>query len=329
MRQSACINTLIRRRDNASEPKITDSISPKAASPTLLSRLRFLVALGFIRLTSVLPLRFLHRIGGGLGWLFAVIPNRSAATTRRNIAACFPALSSSEQESLARQSLKGMVCTGLEMGKAWILPIEGTLAQVTEVEGLVALQAAAKAGDGVILLAPHLGNWEIFGYFACEGIASNFMYQPPKNPQMDALLRGVRAKSGIQLAPTNRKGVAILLGALQKGELVGVLPDQVPTDEGGVYADFFGESAFTMTLTSRLAQRGTPRVFCGFAQRLPKGKGFKVIVHEADAGIYDKDLGASAAAINRSVERCVRLAPEQYQWEYKRFRRQPDDSEFY
>mgnify|MGYP003836852407 FL=1 len=141
------------------------------------------------------------------------------------------------------------------MGKAWILPIEGTLAQVTEVEGLAALQAAAKAGEGVILLAPHLGNWEIFGYFACEGIASNFMYQPPKNPQMDALLRGVRAKSGIQLAPTNRKGVAILLGALQKGELVGVLPDQVPNDEGGVYADFFGESAFTMTLTSRLAQR--------------------------------------------------------------------------
>ena len=60
------------------------------------------------------------------------------------------------------------------MGKAWILPIEGTLAQVTEVEGLAALQAAAKAGEGVILLAPHLGNWEIFGYFACEGIASNF-----------------------------------------------------------------------------------------------------------------------------------------------------------
>ena len=296
---------------------------------TLGSRLAFWVVLGFLRLTSVLPLRLLHWLAGGLGWLFAVIPNRSAATTRRNIAACVPHLSDTEQETLARQSLKGMVCTALEMGKAWLLPIEGTLAQVTEIEGLEVLQAAAKTGEGVILLAPHLGNWEIFGYFACEGIASNFMYQPPKNPQMDALLRGVRAKSGVQLAPTNRKGVALLLSALQRGELVGVLPDQVPADEGGVYADFFGKSAFTMTLTSRLAQRGKPRVFCGFAQRLPKGKGFKVIVHEADAGIYDQDLAASAAAINRSIERCVLLAPEQYQWEYKRFRRQPDDSEFY
>ena len=40
-------------------------------------------------------------------------------------------------------------------------------------------------------------------------------------------------------------------------------------------------------------------------------------------------VAASAAAINRSIERCVTLAPEQYQWEYKRFRRQQDDSEFY
>ena len=296
---------------------------------SLKERFKHGLFLGFLKLTSVLPLRVLHTLATGLGGLFAVIPNRSAATTRRNIDVCFPYLSPADREALARRSLVGMVCTALEMGKAWLLPVQQTLDLVTEAEGLEELRAAAATGDGVILLAPHLGNWEVFGYYACEGLASNFMYQPPKNPQMDALLRGVRAKSGVQLAPTNRKGVALLLSALQRGELVGVLPDQVPADEGGVYADFFGKSAFTMTLTSRLAQRGKPRVFCGFAQRLPKGKGFKVIVHEADAGIYDQDLAASAAAINRSIERCVLLAPEQYQWEYKRFRRQPDDSEFY
>ena len=284
---------------------------------------------GFPRLTSVLPLWFLHWLAGGLGWVFAVVPNRSANTTRRNLTVCFPELSSAEREQLARRSLVGMVCTALEMGKAWLLPLADTLAQVTEVEGLDALRKAAASGDGVILLAPHLGNWEIFGYYACEGIASNFMYQPPKSPPMDELLRQVRAKSGVKLAPTNRRGVGILLSSLQKGEMVGVLPDQVPADEGGVFADFFGQSAFTMTLTSRLAQRGKPAVFCGFAQRLAHGKGFKVIVRPADSGVFDPDLQRSAAAINRSVEACVALAPEQYQWEYKRFRRQADNSEFY
>ncbi len=284
---------------------------------------------GFLRISSVLPLRVLHGLAGLIGWLFAVLPNRSASTTRRNIDTCFPELSPPEREALVRQSLRGMVCTALEMGKAWILPTAKTLALVTEVEGIERLRAAAQTGDGVILLAPHLGNWEIFGYYVCEGIPANFMFQPPKIPEMDALLRRVRSKTGVKLAPTNRKGVAILLSALQKGELVGVLPDQVPNDEGGVFANFFGQPAFTMTLTSRLAQRGNPKVFCGFAQRLPKGRGFKLIVHEADQDVYDKDLELSAAAINRSVEACVELAPEQYQWEYKRFRRQPDDSEFY
>ncbi len=285
--------------------------------------------MGFLRLSALLPLRVLHFAAGGLGWLFAVVPNRSAATTRRNIDVCFPSLSGAEREALARRSLVGMTCTALEMGKAWLLPLPQTLGLVTEVEGLDELRAAAATGDGVILLAPHLGNWEVFGYYACEGIASNFMYQPPKSPPMDALLRSVRAKSGVKLAPTNRKGVAILLGALQRGEMVGVLPDQVPADEGGVFAPFFGQSAFTMTLTSRLAQRGKPAVFCGFAQRLPRGAGFKVVIQRADEAVYDADLEVSAAAINRSVEAIVEQAPEQYQWEYKRFRRQADNSEFY
>lgn len=110
---------------------------------------------------------------------------------------------------------------------------------------------------------------------------------------------------------------------------MGVLPDQVPADEGGVFAPFFGQSAFTMTLTSRLAQRGKPAVFCGFAQRLPQGKGFKAVVKRADSGVFDADLEVSASAINRCVESLVEQAPEQYQWEYKRFRRQADNSEFY
>lgn len=292
-------------------------------------RLKHALFFGFLKSTSLLPLRGLHALAAGLGWLFAVIPNRSAATTRRNIEVCYPHLSAAEREGLARRSLTGMACTALEMGKAWLLPVQQTLDLVTEAEGMEELKAAAATGDGVILLAPHLGNWEVFGYYACEGLASNFMYQPPKSPPMDALLRSVRAKTGVKLAPTNRRGVAILLGALQRGELVGVLPDQVPADEGGVFAPFFGQSAFTMTLTSRLAQRGKPAVFCGYAQRLPKGKGFKAVVKRADSEVYDADLEVSAAAINRSVEGLVQQAPEQYQWEYKRFRRQPDKSEFY
>ena len=84
-----------------------------------------------------------------------------------------------------------------------------------------------------------------------------------------------------------------------------------------------------MTLVSRLIMRTGARVFCGFAERLPRAGGFKVIVKEANELIYSEDLEQSAIGLNRSVEQCVEIAIAQYQWEYKRFRRRPGGEDFY
>ena len=215
------------------------------------------------------------------------------------------------------------------MGKAWMLPIGKTIALVTETEGVDEFRQALDSPEGTILLAPHHGNWEIFGFFICNNIPSTFLYQPPKIPAFDTLLKEVRSRNDIKLAPANIQGVAQLLKALARGELVCILPDQVPSDEGGIYAPFFGETALTMTLISKLIQRRRAKVFCGFAKRRAGAKGFKVIVKEADQGIYDEDLQASVTALNQTVEQSVGLAVSQYQWEYKRFRRRPDGTKVY
>ena len=228
-----------------------------------------------------------------------------------------------------RESLVHTAATALEMGKAWVAPLSATLKLVQGSEGLSAFDAAVTSPRGVILLAPHLSNWEIFGFFACEGRPANFMYQPPQNEGLDNLLRTVRSRNGVNLAPTNRKGVAQLLSALKRGEIVGILPDQVPTDAGGAFADFFGEPALTMTLVSKLIQRTGAQVFCGFAERLPNGRGFVAVFEPANEAIYSVDLQESLEGLNRSVESIVNRALPQYQWEYKRFRRRPDNSEFY
>lgn len=230
---------------------------------------------------------------------------------------------------MTRESLQNTACTALEMGKAWMLPMAKTVGLVVETEGYEDYRQAINAGDGVILMAPHLSNWEILGFFASHETTTTFMYQPPRQPAVDRLLREVRSRSGIKLAPTNRKGVAQVLSALQAGEMIGILPDQVPADESGIFAPFFGEPAFTMTLISKLASRTGAAVFCSFAQRLPAGKGFRVVFQRAEEDIFSTDAETSVTSLNRSVEKLVTLAPSQYQWEYKRFRRRPDNSEFY
>ncbi len=263
------------------------------------------------------------------GGLLYRIPNRARNTTFWNLRACFPQKSEEEMRVLARASLKNTACTALEMGKAWMLPVRKTIALVTETEGMDELRQALDSGEGVILLAPHQGNWEIFGIFICDHMPTTFLYQPPKIPAFDRLLKKARSRNGISLAPTNRKGVAQLLRALQRGELAGILPDQVPSTEGGIHAPFFGEPALTMTLISKLIQRRRVKVFCGFAKRLPGAKGFKAIVKAAHRDIYDADLETSVRGLNRTVEHSVGLAVTQYQWEYKRFRRRPDGEKAY
>ena len=60
-----------------------------------------------------------------------------------------------------------------------------------------------------------------------------------------------------------------------------------------------------------------------FAERLPRGTGFRLHFLPAPAGIADPDLPTAIAALNRGVEDCVRLAPAQYQWHYKRYSIRP------
>ena len=271
----------------------------------------------------------MHWLAKIWGKLLYVFPTKARDTTGKNLRHCFPHLSAEETEKLIKNSLINTACTALEMGKAWVAPIEKTLSLVVEERGYAEFRQAVESDRGVILLAPHVSNWEVLGFYASEGLASNFMYQPPRLAGLDKLLREVRARNGVKMSPTNRKGVAELLSALKAGEMVGILPDQVPSNEGGLFAPFYGQPALTMTLVSKLIQRTGAEVFCGFAERLPQSKGFRAVFIPADKSIYSEDIEESVNGLNRTVEQAVDQALSQYQWEYKRFRRQPDNSEFY
>lgn len=132
-----------------------------------------------------------------------------------------------------------------------------------------------------------------------------------------------REKTGSKVFPTNRKGVAAMFNALRRGECAGILPDQEPELEGGVFVPFFGIEALTMTLVSKLARKTEAAVVFGYARRLPAAEGFELVFKLADPAIYSEDLAESVTALNAGVEACVREVPAQYQWEYKRFRKVP------
>ena len=64
-----------------------------------------------------------------------------------------------------------------------------------------------------------------------------------------------RDRPGLKTAPTTLAGVRQMVRALRSGQVVGLLPDQVPPDGLGLWTRFFGHDAYTMTLAARLAQQ--------------------------------------------------------------------------
>lgn len=277
-----------------------------------------------VKAMALLPLGLLRSIGSLLGRIVWWMNDRSAKVTRTNIAICFPELSPAEQIRLAQQSLEETAKTAMEAGVIWRNSWEWLDRQIVTKEGDDLLRAKLAAGKGVLVLAPHHGNWEVVAPYLASVANLTAMYQPLENPKMDELVLAGRSKLNISMAPTNRKGVMMLFKALQGGTIVGILPDQVPArDAGGEVAPFMGQPALTMTLVHGLIQRTGCAVCSCYAERVPGG--FKIVVLEADPDIYSEDQHISVTGLNASVAACVRRAPAQYQWEYKRFRRLPPE----
>jgi KDO2-lipid IV(A) lauroyltransferase len=278
----------------------------------------------FLRFVALLPLAAARALGRMAATLCLWSKGRMRNTTVANVELCFPALDAAGKQTLIADSLSHTCQAICETGAVWLWPAARTLELVSDVDGLGLLQAAKAEGKGVLVLAPHLGNWEIFGLYlnVCGCGQSSQLYQAPRSPALDRLIFLARSRAGARMVNTDNKGVAELLKSLRAGEIVGILPDQVPPPSGGDFAPFFGVPALTMTLFNRLQQKTGARVVIGYARR--EGRGFRIVFREPDPAIYAPELAESLAALNRSIESVVREAPAQYQWEYKRFKRQPD-----
>ena len=150
------------------------------------------------------------------------------------------------------------------------------------------------------------------------------VYRPPRRAAIEPLLVAARGALRPEQVRAEGAGIRTLYRRLQSGGVVGILPDQLPKQGEGEFAPFFGVPALSMVLVSRLAQRSGCAVLFAFAERLPRGAGYRIHFRPAPDGIADSELPRAVAALNQGVEDCVRQAFTQYQWHYKRYQYHPD-----
>ena len=274
-----------------------------------------------IRMIGLLPRPLLQVLGRLFGlWLF-YSRSKSRRITEINLARCFPKDAAATKHRLTRESLIATCQTAFETPAVWCKDGKRLLTWVDNQIGQEYLQAAIAHDKGVLLLVPHIGNWELYNALYSETVGQfTALFKPPKLKAMARIIERVRMRYGNQMVPTTPRGLARLFKTLKEGGTVVVLPDQVP--QTGFFVSFFDQPAFTDRLAHRLALKsGATPILVALTRN---HRGLFDVHYRPVPDLSQDDEVLALTGLNAAIEDLVRQYPAQYQWEYKRFKKQPN-----
>ena len=284
--------------------------------------------MALVALLARLPWPWLYRLGDGIAALWRGLDARESRVARRNLELALPALPAVQRALLQRDVLRTTARQALETLRFWTRSHSTNLASITELQGTTLFDAALASGRGVIVAAPHYGNWELLNQWLAMRTPLAILYRAPESPIGEAFLQRVRADRGDRVTQVRAEGPAVrqLFKRLKDGGVVGILPDQQPKAGDGAFAPFFGVPALTMTLLPRLAARSGATVLFAYCERIGWTPAFRLRFERAPAELSAADPALGVRALNAMVERIARRDPAQYQWSYKRYTLRPAGS---
>lgn len=277
-----------------------------------------------LKLVSLLPLSVLHRLGAFLGvcaFWFGPTYRRKLRTNLRQAGL--------DEDRVMPVAVRHAGMQAVEMAWVWKRSNADVMAHIAEDESAAKIVAEAVAeGKSLIFMTPHVGCYEVSPIWVYEkclkplGKKFTILYREPKQKFVRKTVANGRLREGMDPAPADLSGVRKIIRAMRAGGALGCLPDQVPGRGEGVWASFFGRPAFTMTFPVKMARQFDAALFIVWTVRHP-GKGWEVHLRrwelpEADEG--DDGMKAGVEAMNRQIEAAIHEAPEQYIWNYNRYK---------
>ena len=270
-------------------------------------------------LVAALPLRVVYSVGGFLGRLVYLFSPTYRRRLNDNLARA-----GYTDPATRREAVAGAGRQGLETPWIWKRPRSDLIARTTVVNMELVDEALAD-GRPVMFLPPHLGCFEVTAQFyaafrpEAKTRPITVLYRIPRKSILRPIVETGRAAEGLRLAPAEMRGVRMLMKAMKDRQIVGILPDQVPSRGEGVWAPFFGRWAYTMTLPARLARQFDAIVLFVYGERLPRGAGYRIHLRRLQEPLTG-DPSHDAAVMNRGLEALIRECPTQYLWGYNRYK---------
>jgi Kdo2-lipid IVA lauroyltransferase/acyltransferase len=268
-----------------------------------------------------LPQSFATSLGHGIGWLAYRLDGRHRRITLENLAATFPERSSQERTRIAREVFAHFGRKLVELLWFTGLPTDRQLALV-EFVGAEHIEAAQRAGKGVLIVTGHFGFWEL--HALAHGLRLGPMAVVARamdNPLLDRLLIDLRSSTG-NIVIDRKGGLRRIMRALNANQAVAVLIDQHILTADAVKVDFLGRPAATTSAVAVLAIRTGAAVIPSFSLPLDDGR-YRLIYEQPLALPAEDDPDAVRDLTQRCtkvLEKYVRAHPERWLWMHRRWR---------
>lgn len=265
--------------------------------------------------------RFAAKALGTL-WHLA-IPYRRRVV-RENLQRAFPDLDEHARARLARGAHVHLVWTLLEFLRIRHYD-RAALERRVELEGIEHLEAARAEGRGVLCLGAHLGSFELCVAAAAERFGPVSLVVKPFSGGVDTFVNDTRRGAGLQVIPA-AGAVKPVLKALRRNEIVVFVLDQNATRSIGVFVDFFGALACTMTALAVFAQRTGAPVVAAEPYRRPNGEHVLAVspaIPFERQPTRDDTIRHMTQRYTEWIQGAIERHPEQWFWTHKRWRTRP------
>ena len=223
-----------------------------------------------------------------------------------------------EARGLSRRHFQRLGANLLASIKLGRMPLEEVAGCVT-LENEASVHELLRSERAVVLTLSHIGCWELFAqlfpkYFGYVPLST--VYQPLGNRFIDADVRQMRARAGVELFD-RREGFQNAIALLRRGGLIGILSDQHAGDHG-LWTPFFGRLASTTPLPGLLAKRTHAAVVGAAVFADGPGKWRMVFTPRYDQP--GDSVEKITAKTNRIIAEQIRQAPEDWFWVHNRWK---------
>jgi phosphatidylinositol dimannoside acyltransferase len=184
-----------------------------------------------------------------------------------------------------------------------------------DVPGIEHLDAALRAGNGVVLALPHLGNWDFAGaWLAGQGHAVTVVAEPVEPPELFEWFIETRRRLGMRVIALSPTAGAETLAALRANETVCLLCDRDLTGDG-VAVEFFGEQTTLPAGPATLALRsGAPLLPVGCYFRPQARHEIRILppIPTGRTGRIRTDVARVTQELAHRFEDLIRAEPEHW-----------------